>query len=102
MSEQPIACTLDASQTSDREGVIARLWADALIDNEPTTAGIRARLRDTPGIERRLRELIQAESRCCAFLAFDLTRDDDELVLNINGPAAARPVIDSFFAGTTT
>jgi hypothetical protein len=99
MTDQPIACTLDASQTSDRAQLIAGLWADALIDIKPTPTGIRARLRHSPGIERRLRELIEAESRCCTFLAFDLTYDDDQLVLDINGPAAARPVIESFFAG---
>jgi hypothetical protein len=97
MTEQPIACTLDTSQTSDRQALIAGLWADALIDNEPTATGARARLRDSPGVARRLRELIEAESRCCAFLTFDLTGDGDQLVLDINGPAAARPVIEGFF-----
>src|SRR5258708_1521347 len=97
MTDQPIACTLDATQTSDRQALIADLWADALIDNEATAAGVRARLCDSPGIEGRLRGLIEAESRCCAFLSFDLIRGGDQLVLEINGPAAARPVIESFF-----
>src|SRR5713101_4976956 len=99
MTEPPIACTLDARQTSDRQAVIACLWADALIDTEPTPAGLRARLRDSPGVERRVRQLIDAESRCCAFLAFDLLRDGDQLVLDINGPADARSVIEDFFQG---
>jgi hypothetical protein len=99
MTEQPFACTLDARQTSDREALIARLWSDALIQTEPTSHGLRARLRDTPGVERRVRELIEAEARCCGFLAFDLTGDGDQLVLDITGPAAARPVIESFFTG---
>jgi hypothetical protein len=99
MTDQPIACTLHTSQTSDRRALIADLWADALIDNEPTATGVRARLRDSPGVASRLSELIEAESRCCAFLSFDLTPDGDQLVLDINGPAAARPVIEGFFAG---
>ena len=59
---------------------------------------MRVRLRDTPEIERRTRALVAAESRCCAFLEFDLGREDGDLVLDISGPADARPVIDMYFA----
>jgi hypothetical protein len=55
-------------------------------------------LRDTDDVERRVRELIAAESSCCSFLTFALERVDGELVLDIDGPADARPVIDLFFA----
>jgi hypothetical protein len=97
MTDQPIACALDHTQAAARHDAISRLWADALIASEWTRAGMRARLRDTPHIERRARELIEAESRCCPFLAFDLARDDGELLLEIKGPVDARPVIESFF-----
>ena len=49
-------------------------------------------------MERRLRELIAAESSCCSFLSFSLERVDGELVLDVTGPPDARPVIDLFFA----
>lgn len=97
MTEPPIACTLDARQASNRQALIERLWADALIDLEPTATGMRAWLRDSPGVDRRVRELIAAESRCCAFLAFDLARDGGKLVLEISGSVEARPVIEDFF-----
>jgi hypothetical protein len=99
MTESSIACTLDARQTADRHALIKRLWADGLIDTRPTPAGLRARLRRSPGVERRVRALIDAESRCCAFLTFDLDRDGDQLVLDINGPADARHVIEAFCSG---
>jgi hypothetical protein len=98
LTELPIACTLDARDASDRQALIARLWADALIDSEPTARGMRARLRNSPDVERRLQELIDAESRCCAFLTFELARDGDVLVLDITGHADARPVIEFYFA----
>ncbi len=98
MTELPIACTLDARDASDRQALIARLWADALIDSAPTARGMRARLRDSPDVERRVQELIDAEARCCPFLAFELGRDGDVLVLDINGHADARPVIEFYFA----
>jgi hypothetical protein len=97
LTELPIACTLDAHQTSDRQALIARLWADALIDTEPTAAGMQARLRHSPDVERRVQELIDAESRCCAFLTFELVRDGDELVLDITLQSDARPVIELYF-----
>ena len=44
------------------------------------------------------RALVAAESQCCAFLDFELARDNGDLVLDIAGPADARAVIDLFFA----
>jgi hypothetical protein len=98
MSDLPIACTLTAEGMTSRVALIDELAADALIDRTATGTGLRVRLRDTPEIERRTRELVAAESRCCAFLDFTLSRDEGELVLDITGPEDARPVIDLFFA----
>jgi hypothetical protein len=60
------------------------------------------RLLDRPDIERRTRELVTAESKCCAFLDFELDRENGHLVLDISGPEDARPVIDMFFAPEAT
>ena len=95
----PIACTLTPDDMTDRQALIDALAADALIDRTTAETGLRVRLRDTPEIERRTRELIAAESRCCGFLEFTLRRDGGELVLEIAGPDDARPVIEMFFAG---
>jgi len=98
MSDLPIACTLTPDGMTARFALIDALSADGLLDRTPTEAGLRVRLRDTPEIERRTRELIAAESCCCAFLDFTLDRDSGELVLDITGPHDARPVIETFFA----
>ena len=98
MTEIPIACTLTADGMTARLALIDALAADGLLDRIPTKAGLRVRLRDTPEIERRTRELIAAESRCCAFLDFALVREDGALLLDIAGPADARPVIEMYFA----
>jgi hypothetical protein len=97
MTPEPIACTLTPDGLTARRALIDALSADGLLERTATDAGLRARLRDTPDIERRTRELIAAEASCCAFLTFDLQRDDDTLVLDITGPPDARPVIDLFF-----
>jgi hypothetical protein len=98
MPDLPIACTLTADDMTARVALIDALTADGLLERTTTDAGLRVRLRDTPEIERRTRELVAAESRCCAFLDFDLGRKDGDLVLDISGPEDARPVIDLFFA----
>ena len=98
MPDVPIACTLTPDGMTARLTLIDALAADGLIERTATDAGLRVRLRDSPEIERRTRELVAAESECCAFLDFRLDRDDGELVLDISGPEDARPVIEMFFA----
>lgn len=98
MPDLPIACTLSPAGMTARLALIDALATDGLLDRTPTASGLRVRLRDTPDIEQRTRQLIEAESACCAFLAFNLDREDDDLVLDISGPPNARPVIDMFFA----
>ena len=98
MPDLPIACTLTPDGMTARLALIDALAADGLIDRTPTDAGLRVRLRDTPEVEQRTRELVAAESKCCAFLDFTLDREGGELVLDIAGPEDARPVIEMFFA----
>jgi hypothetical protein len=97
VTDVPIACTLTPDGLTARMGLIDALAADGLLDRTRTDSGLRVRLRDTPEIEQRTLELVAAESRCCAFLGFDLSRDAGELVLDISGPEDAQPVIDLFF-----
>jgi hypothetical protein len=98
MPELPIACTLSPDGMTARLALIDALAADGLLDRTPTASGLRVRLRDTTDVERRTRELVAAESACCAFLDLTLSRDGGDLVLDITGPQNARPVIDMFFA----
>ena len=98
MPDPPIACTLTPDGMNARLALIDALAADGLLDRTPTDTGLRVRLRDTPDIEQRTRELVAAESACCAFLEFDLRHEDGQLMLEISGPEDARPVIELFFA----
>jgi hypothetical protein len=98
LPDLPIACTLTPDGMTARLALIDALAADGLLERTATEAGLRVRLRDTPEIEQRTRELVTAGSACCAFLDFDLGREGGDLVLDICGPEDARPVIDLFFA----
>ena len=93
-----IACTLSPADLSARLALIDALVADGVVDRTPTAAGLRVRLRDTPAIERRTRELVAAESRCCPFLHFTLSRDPGALVLDVSGPDDAGPLLERFLA----
>ena len=61
-TDVPIACTLSPDGFIARMGLIDALAADGLIDRARTERGVRVRLRDTPEIEQRVRELVAAES----------------------------------------
>jgi hypothetical protein len=97
-NETPIACTLSPGQYRDRTGELAALAARALRSREQTPDGEQLVFTDTPQIERELRAAIAAESSCCAFLRMRLERTGDGLVLDIAGPADARPIIAELFA----
>jgi hypothetical protein len=94
----PIACTLDPAQMRDRVASIDALLEDALLDQREIAGGLRTSFRDAPDVEQRIRELVTAESGCCAFLSFAVGRENDTLWLDITGAPEARPVIDRFFA----
>jgi hypothetical protein len=98
MSQIPIACTLSPNQTRDRMAFIDNLVSDALLDQHEIEGGIRTRFRDAPDVERRIHELVAAESSCCAFLSFAVGRDDGHLWLDITGAPEAKPAIEQFFA----
>jgi hypothetical protein len=98
MSEIPIACTLSPNQMRDRMAFIDKLVSDALLDQHEIEGGVRSRFRDGPEVERRIRELVAAETSCCAFLSFAVGREDGEVWLDITGAPEAKPAIEQFFA----
>jgi hypothetical protein len=98
MTDQPIACTLPVTHVPGRIALIGSLAADALLDRRSIAGGVRWRFRDAPEVERRVHDVVALESECCAFLRFEVHRDD-AIVLDITGPAEALPVIEQFFTG---
>ena len=95
--ELPIACSLGPADLSARLDEIRALGRDALLAAE--LDGTRAELRFAPGARERVERIAAAEARCCAFLAFDIRDDDGAVVLTIDAPADAQPVLEEL-AGT--
>ena len=97
MTPEPIACSLDAAEYAARRGDAARIAHDALRSREPLDHGARLTFDASDATERRLRELIAAETRCCPFLRIDLDRDGDALRVDVTGPDEAQPIIAQLF-----
>ena len=99
----PIACSLSAAQLPERLGQMSELGREALLD--AGIAGARARLRFAArvGVRERLDAVVAAESECCAFLTMAVADEPGALVLTIDAPADAEPVlaelVDAFTAG---
>src|SRR3954468_4272525 len=96
--DQSIACSLSAAEHRGRTDELAAIAARCLRSRERTADGERFTFADGPDVEADLRSVIAAETRCCAFLRMDLRRQADGLVLDIEGPRDARPIMAELFA----
>ena|SRR5215217_960017 len=101
--ELPIACSLSATDLRERLQQMHDLGRDALLD--ATLDGRRARLRFAArrGVRERVDAVVAAESSCCAFLAMRVAEQPGAVVLTIDAPEDAEPVlaelVDAFTAG---
>jgi hypothetical protein len=99
------SCSLDAGQLRERLAEIEAVGAMSLI--EKTLDGERHVLRFSADAEteRRLEEIVAAESRCCAFLDLELTRRDGLLILTLAAPTGGKEIASELaasFAGEAT
>lgn len=104
MNQLPIACTLDPSQMPQRGDEIRALGRDGLRAVERGARSVTLRFLSDPAIRERVARIVAAESKCCAFLDFTLTDDQDGTVLTIAAPAGGEPalhgLVDVFAAET--
>lgn len=92
----PIACSLSASDMEQRLREIAALGADALIASRRVGAHAELRFAAGGGIRERVEEIVAAESRCCAFLEMRVSDGPDTVVLTLDAPEDAEPVLAEF------
>jgi hypothetical protein len=77
-----IACALGAGAAAQAERW-RRLARSAGLGRTETADGLEARFRGEPAAERELRDLVAAESACCAWARWEVRRAGDELVLRV-------------------
>ena len=95
-NDLPIACSLSATELPERLRTIADLGRDALL--VARHEGTWAQLRFAAGadVRARVQALVRAESECCAFLSMRLTDEPGAVVLTIEAPSGAEPVLAEF------
>lgn len=91
-----IACTLGAGDFKERVAGIRALAERSLHHSE--RAPLALHLTYGPEAREEVEAVVAAETECCAFLAFDLERDDRGVHLTITAPEDAAAAVDELFA----
>lgn len=89
-----IACTLTAAELKDRGTAWLKLWASGLLQRERVPGGIRLRAR--PGAAEALRNLIELERDCCAWIEYEVAEDS----LTLTAVGAGEAVLAGMFGPT--
>jgi hypothetical protein len=99
----PVACTLDPAQMPQRTDEIRALGRDGLEAVERGERHVTLRFRSGSEIRARVERIVAAESRCCAFLDFEIVREGDATAVTIVAPEGGQPAMhqlaDVFAAG---
>ena len=103
-TDLPIACSLSATELPKRLAEMHDVGRRA--QHEVRTTGTQARLSIAPGaaVRDRVEAIVAAESQCCAFLDMTVSDRADMVLLTIDGPEGAEPVLAELvaaFRGTT-
>jgi MerR family copper efflux transcriptional regulator len=93
-----IACSLDATGQEARLAEWQELLGQAA-SREETPDGARFTFVADERDEQRIRELAAAEHECCAFLEFDVTRREDQVVMSVTTRPDALDALRFVFSG---
>ena len=107
MASMPqLSCSLDAGEARKRLAEMAALGRSSLIASETAASRVVLRFSTEEGVHDRLAHIVAGERSCCGFLTFTLAEDAGEVVLTIDAPAGAEPVlrelVDAFAASPET
>jgi hypothetical protein len=94
--EEPIACTLTGGDYRERLAWIANLNRDALQEQRRNDLQLDLTYRREAAPQ--VREMVERERACCAFLTFTLREDADATRLAIIVPEVAREAADLLLA----
>ena len=102
MAETPelveIACSLDAADMASRVAEFEHLFMTALASQRREPGQLRLEFAVAGEDEAAVRDLLAREAECCRFFSFGFERDGDTLVVTMDVPDAAQPVLDEFEA----
>lgn len=83
------ACTLDPANREARLREWQSLRSNAMISESHSEAGSVSVFRADADVDRRIDALIHAENDCCSHLRYKVTRDDEQIAIEITSSAEA-------------
>ena len=89
----PIACTLSPADMPQRAADIRGLGRAALLSHERADARAPLRVRRDAAARARVEAIVAAESKCCAFIDFELADAADAIVLTLEAPDGGEPAM---------
>jgi hypothetical protein len=92
-TDLPIACSLTAVEMPARLAEIAAIGRTSLLGVETGDGRATLRFREDAETWERLEAIVAAEADCCTFLAMTLGNEPEGIVLTIDPPAGAEPVM---------
>lgn len=104
----PIVCDMTTAPDTAQQRLdeYHHLFGRYLVGREKTAEGIRFRLRAEPGVEEQVRDLAAREKVCCAFFAFAITVDGEQVIWDcaVSDDDTARTILEEYYllADTTT
>lgn len=93
----PVACTLNAADLAAQAGRWEQVMARTLTERTEITDGVRLGFRDEPGVEDELRQLADAESRCCPWATWTVRKATHEVVLVVRSTGAGIATLHAMF-----
>jgi hypothetical protein len=95
-TELPIACSLSAADMSVRAAEMGAIGGASLIGAEALDG--RAVLRFRADAREKVAAIVAAEAECCPFLTMTLRDEPGAVMLEIEAPAGAEPVVQGIAA----
>lgn len=92
---EPIACTLSPGELKDRLGSINELARQWLRNHR--RMDLLLELDYAPEAVAQIRQMVEEERRCCAFLSFELRETDGGIRVSIRAPEEAREAAGHLF-----
>ncbi|MFD6969147.1 hypothetical protein [Streptomyces sp. NPDC059979] len=97
----PQSCTLPTQERPLRVAEWDALFSERLTFlSRPQPFHLRLDLAGGPGIEERVRDLVERESGCCSFFTFATTSGEDLIRLDISVDQTHETVLDALAART--
>jgi hypothetical protein len=94
MTQIPIACTLSATEKSDRGDEWNQFLVANVVETVRTESAARLRLRDGNEVIISAVDLARREKACCAFFEFELELRPEEVWLRVEAPPEASAILD--------